>query len=518
MKQTSVRRGFFILSRTNLVIKIISIIYVPLLLAILGPAGHGDYALAYVYYGALVSLLSDALTKIMIRRISALEVRGQSAEAIAFTNHAKRLIIRLALCLAVLVLVASGWLAQGLHAPHLRSALMVLGLSLIGAGLSAVYRSYFQASRKMELAANSLIIEHVVNATLTISLAYVLQPYGLSLSLAGAAGGSFVGSSLSALYLHLKYNKRIKQVEPVVIGDEVLQLMKPLLLLSLGVQVGSMLEALVIKLRLSGLGLSEALASTVYSDVTSYKMAQSIPMIVVSAMATALYPAITESVAQGEIKQFYHRVEQAIRTNYLITIPAAAGIALVARELVQFVFDGRLEREELMIGGAFMIVLMGIGLIQSVILQADGRMLVSQIPLVVSIFIQVIADIIFIREPYGVYGILIAGYLGLMGLLVCNEYLLKRRHLKLNYTKDFVKPLVATIVMTLCLIGLKLVLSNPSSRGESLLQLLGLMLAGVLSYLIALLFVKGITRTDISLVSDTLYDKLPRKLKSFIGE
>ena len=51
MSRVSVSQGFFILSRSNLITKLISIIYVPLLLALLGPAGHGDYALAYVYYG-----------------------------------------------------------------------------------------------------------------------------------------------------------------------------------------------------------------------------------------------------------------------------------------------------------------------------------------------------------------------------------------------------------------------------------------------------------------------------------
>lgn len=516
MSQTSVRRGFFILSRTNLFIKLISILYVPILLAIIGPAGHGDYALAYVYYGAMVALLCDALIKIMIRQVSSLEVKGQAAEAMAFTKEARRLVLLMSLGLAVIVVLSSGYLARMLHAPHLRYSLMVLGMSLVFVSLAAIYRAYFQATRRMDVAANALLIDHILNAILTVALPLLLRVYGLEISLAGAAVGSLIGGLVSLVYLQGHLRKKSRQLPVVANPHPVFPLIKPLLWLSLALQLGAMIEAAIMKLRLSQLGLNETLASIVYSDMTSYKMAQSIPMILVSAMATALYPAITESVAQGDIKRFYHRVEQAIRNNYLITIPAATGIALVARELVQFVFDGRLQREQMIIAAAFMIIPMGIGLIQSVILQADGRMMVSQLPLVISVGVQILADFLFIKQPFGIWGIIVVGYLGLLSLCVSNHFLIKHRHLVLNYTRDFIKPVLAALVMTVVLIGLKYILPASDERLLNLIHMLLLIGVGGMVYLVSLLLMRFINREDVSVLSASLYDRLPAFIKRWI--
>lgn len=518
MKQASVSRGFFILSRTNLILKIISIVYVPILLAIIGPAGHGDYALAYVYYGSLVTLLSDAITKTMIRRVSAMEVRGERDQAILFTRSARQLILGLAIGLALIVALASQSLARLLHAPHLWLSLIILGISLIFVSLASVYRAYFQATRRMEIAGNGLIIEQLINAGLTIGLSWAFLSRGLSYALAGAASGTLIGGLISALYLQLHFNRLSRDVTGVTAWEQVFQLIKPILGVSLALQLALMLEALIVKQRLAGLGLSEALASMTYSDITSYKMAQSIPMILLSALATALYPAITESVTQGDIQRFYARITQALRHSYVITLPAAAGIALVAKELTAFAFDGRLQREQLIMAGAFMVILMSIAMIQQAILQSDGRLVVSQLPLVVAGLIQTLMSLALIREPFGVFGAPIAGYLGLIGLVLTNHLLLKHRHVAIRYMKDLGKPLIATFIMSLALWGIKYLLPQADGRMANLFQMVLLVILGGVIYGITLIRLKGITTSDVSLISPGLIHRLPKFISRYLNE
>ncbi len=518
MSRVSVSQGFFILSRSNLITKLISIIYVPLLLALLGPAGHGDYALAYVYYGSLVTLLSDAITKTMIRRVSAMEVRGETDQAILFTRSARQLSLALSLIVALIVALASRGLAGLLHAPDLWLSLIVLAISLVFVSLAAVYRAYFQATRRMSIAGNALVIEQLINGCLTIGLSWAFLSSGVIYALAGAAGGTLIGGLAAALYLHYHFNRLSREVVGRVAWEPVFQLIKPLLGLSFMLQLCLMLEALIVKRRLAGLGLSEALASMTYSDITSYKMAQSIPMILLSALASALYPAITESITQGDIKRFYRRIDQALRHSYLITLPASAGIALVAKELTAFAFDGRLQREQLIIAGAFMVIPMSLAMIQQAILQSDGRLVVSQLPLIVSAFVQVLMNLALIREPFGIMGAPLAGYLGLISLVLTNHLLLKHRQVELSYIRDLGRPLLASGLMSLGLLGLKYWLPPVSGRLNHLGQMLFLVGVGGLIYGVSLLLLGGIRQSDIRTLPPGLLNKLPRSISRHIKE
>lgn len=509
MKQTSLSQSFFILSRTNLIIKLISILYVPLLLAILGPAGHGDYALAYVYYGSLVALLSDSVTKVLIRRISWLTHQGRTDQAIGFTRRARQLSFYLALVVAAAVMALSSRLAGWLHAPQLRLSLMVLAVSLIIVSLSAVYRAFFQATRRMDLAGQALVIEHVINAGFTIGLSWALLPYGMALALAGAAGGTLLGSLVSLVFLHRHFGKISRGVEQTERWQTVFELIRPLLAISLLLQLTHMAEALIIKLRFAGLGLSERLASTAYSDISSYKMAQSIPMVLLSALGTALYPAITESVIQADRARFYHRIKQALRHTYLIVWPAAAGMMLVAHELNVFVFDGRVQREQLMMAAAGMIIPLSLALVQQAVLQSDGRMSVAQLPLVVSLITQTGLSWLLIRPPLGIMGVVAAGYGGLLVLCLSNQVLLQRRRVKINYRADLAKPVLASLVMSLGLIGLKYVLPDPAGRLSGLGLMLLLIMSGGLIYGISLIRLGGLRRSDLELLPPKLAARLP---------
>ncbi|NMB03483.1 MAG: oligosaccharide flippase family protein [Tissierellia bacterium] len=518
MKQASVSQGFFVLSRTNIIIKLISIIYVPVLLAIIGPAGHGDYALAYVYYGALVALLSEAITKTTIRQVSAYQVKDKIDQAVGFTRSARQLILLMSLILALVVSLASRLLAMVLQAPHLWLSLIILAISLIFVSLSAVYRAYFQASRRMEVAGNAQVIEHLINAVLTITLSWLFLSRGLTYSLAGAAIGTLLGGLASLVYLHIKFHPISRGITGAASWQTTYLLIRPMLAISLVLQLGHMLEALIVKQRLSSLGLTQELASMAYSDITSYKMAQSIPLILLSALATALYPAIIESVSQGDLERFYHRITQSLRHIYFLTLPAAAGIALVAGPLNAFAFDGRWQREQLMMAAAFMVIPMSLAMIQQAILQSEGRLMVSQLPLVASTVITAVFSGLLIRPPFGVLGSVLAGYVGIISLCLTNQVLLHRRNVRINYLKNLTKPLIASLVMSLVLIALKVVLPLAVSRLANLGHMIVMILVGGVVYGGMMLLLKGISRQDVSTVSPGLVARLPRFIAQQLDE
>jgi stage V sporulation protein B len=54
MKEQSVAKGFAVLSAAGIIVKVVSLLYLPFLLAIIGDAGNGVYVAAYQVYSVCV--------------------------------------------------------------------------------------------------------------------------------------------------------------------------------------------------------------------------------------------------------------------------------------------------------------------------------------------------------------------------------------------------------------------------------------------------------------------------------
>jgi len=59
MREQSVAKGFAVLSAAGIIVKLLSLLYIPFLLAIIGEEGNGIYAAAYQVY-VLVYAMSNS--------------------------------------------------------------------------------------------------------------------------------------------------------------------------------------------------------------------------------------------------------------------------------------------------------------------------------------------------------------------------------------------------------------------------------------------------------------------------
>jgi putative peptidoglycan lipid II flippase len=235
----------------------------------------------------------------------------------------------------------------------------------------------------------------------------------------------------------------------------VLRLMGPRVL-TLGVVQLNMLVAV----RLA----SDLSAGSVSALNFGWRLMQMPETIIGTAVATAVFPTLSELAAQGDTDQLRQTLSATLRAVLAMGLPATLGLVLLGRPMIELLFRGG------QFGGAstdaVMAALSGyaIGLVGHAALEVSARAFFARqdtrTPLLVAVMGMVVTTALSLslRRPMGHAGLALANSLGVsseVGLLLW----LARRPLdglegsRLSHT--FVRAALASVVMAFALIGLK---------------------------------------------------------------
>jgi len=93
MKQQSTGKGFAYLSIAELLVKIMSVVYVPLLVRILGDVGHGIYAVSYEAFTLIYVLTNEGIQRGISKLISELHAKNNPRDALRAFRLSRTLLI-----------------------------------------------------------------------------------------------------------------------------------------------------------------------------------------------------------------------------------------------------------------------------------------------------------------------------------------------------------------------------------------------------------------------------------------
>ncbi|APH04260.1 stage V sporulation protein B [Bacillus weihaiensis] len=192
--------------------------------------------------------------------------------------------------------------------------------------ISSVIRGYFQGKQNMRPAAISQVIEQVVRISLVAILTSVFLPYGIEYAAAGAMISAVIGELVSLVYLGamFKVKKKIKIrrnfVKSVQNGKETFQQLMNIALPTSGSRfigtIGWFFEPIVVANSLAIAGVATALATKQYGGLTGYALPLlTLPSFITFSLSTSLVPAISEAMANNQLKLVEHRLQQAIRLS-----------------------------------------------------------------------------------------------------------------------------------------------------------------------------------------------------------
>jgi stage V sporulation protein B len=222
-----------------------------------------------------------------------------------------------------------------------------------------------------------------------------------------------------------------------------------------------------------------------------------LPTVFTVALATSLVPAIAGASALGHTEQIKSKVTTALRLTTVISLPSAAGLYILAREICAFLYAAP-EVGVPLKPLAFLVIFLGFQQTNAAVLQALGLTIIPVRHLVLGAILK-LALTWYLTPVIGIQGAGLASVLGFLLAALLDFWVIRRTlAVSLPVLGVLVKPVAATLLMGLAVkASYSELLVMTGSNGLSVLGSVGI---GMLSYGLLMILMGGITARDVSLI------------------
>lgn len=483
-KKSSSKTNFLaqgtILVIASFVAKAIGMIYRIPLTHILGDDGNGYYSTANEIYTIILMISSFSLPLAVSRLVAEREYAGEVKNSYKVLICSLRFAAVTGGILSILTFLLGGVITKYVMGVELASyALRVLAPAIFLFALTGVLRGFFQGHGTMVPTAVSQIIEQIINAIVSVAGAYVMLQYGLKLgekkgdaelgTALAAAGGTFgtvasVGVALLfmiVIYLgyrngfkrRMKKDKTRRRESDRAIYRAITYTILPIVLSTLVYNISTIIDQGVFNHILAGMGFTQKQYATVWGIYSGkFRVLMNVPLSIASCLAPSVVPALTEAMANNDLREAGLRTRDTIRYTMVFTIPCAVGMAALARPIMMMLYgnnDSLALAAGIMQSGALLTVLLALSTLTTGILQGLGEMQAPLVHAATAVAIHLGFLVLFVvKFKWNIYGVVYANII--FGLIVCllnARSIRKKLHYRQEIKKTFLVPVIAAGVM-----------------------------------------------------------------------
>ena len=483
-KKSSSKTNFLaqgtILVIASFVAKAIGMIYRIPLTHILGDDGNGYYSTANEIYTIILMISSFSLPLAVSRLVAEREYAGDVKNSYRVLICSLRFAAVTGGILSILTFLLGGVITKYVMGVELASyALRVLAPAIFLFALTGVLRGFFQGHGTMVPTAISQIIEQVINAIISVAGAYVMLQYGLKLgekkgdaelgTALAAAGGTFgtvasVGVALLfmiVIYLgyrngfkrRMKKDKTRRRESDRAIYRAITYTILPIVLSTLVYNISTIIDQGVFNHILAGMGFTQKQYATVWGIYSGkFRVLMNVPLSIASCLAPSVVPALTEAMANNDLREAGLRTRDTIRYTMVFTIPCAVGMAALARPIMMMLYgnnDSLALAAGIMQSGALLTVLLALSTLTTGILQGLGEMQAPLVHAATAVAIHLGFLVLFVvKFKWNIYGVVYANII--FGLIICllnARSIRKKLHYRQEIKKTFLVPVIAAGVM-----------------------------------------------------------------------
>ena len=483
-KKSSSKTNFLaqgtILVIASFVAKAIGMIYRIPLTHILGDDGNGYYSTANEIYTIILMISSFSLPLAVSRLVAEREYAGEVKNSYKVLICSLRFAAVTGGILSILTFLLGGVITKYVMGVELASyALRVLAPAIFLFALTGVLRGFFQGHGTMVPTAVSQIIEQIINAIVSVAGAYVMLQYGLKLgekkgdaelgTALAAAGGTFgtvasVGVALLfmiVIYLgyrngfkrRMKKDKTRRRESDRAIYRAITYTILPIVLSTLVYNISTIIDQGVFNHILAGMGFTQKQYATVWGIYSGkFRVLMNVPLSIASCLAPSVVPALTEAMANNDLREAGLRTRDTIRYTMVFTIPSAVGMAALARPIMMMLYgnnDSLALAAGIMQSGALLTVLLALSTLTTGILQGLGEMQAPLVHAATAVAIHLGFLVLFVvKFKWNIYGVVYANII--FGLIICllnARSIRKKLHYRQEIKKTFLVPVIAAGVM-----------------------------------------------------------------------
>lgn len=532
MKDNSTKNNFIvqagILAAAGIISRIIGLLYRSPLQRVIGDLGQGYYHAAYSFY-TIILLISSysipaAISKVIAQKLAVKEYRN----AHRIFRCALGYVLVVGGAASLLLFFGAGFFV----APEAVPVLRTFAPTIFIYGILGVLRGYFQAHRSMSQTSVSQILEQIANAVVSVGAAWLMirQVYGSLEMPAGEAEqmdravrgavGSALGTGAGVL-VALLFMLGVYQLNRGLIGRRV-RLDRHEQTDSYG-EILKMITRVVTPFILSTAvyNLSSTVNTSIYTkllpavkdlgtmDISSgwgvfagqVLTISEIPIAFASAMAAAMIPTVSQLVAARKMEEAKRKINLAVKTTMIISIPCAVGLFVLARPVTCLLFKNSQEVEDLatklLMTMAVSVIFYALSTLSNQILQGLGRLNVPIVNAGAALVIQTaVAVTLLFFTKLDLYSIAIARIVYSAIICILNQRAVRKAAgYRQEIVHTFVIPLLASIFMGGAVWGAYelLLFLTKSPR----IAVIPAILIGACVYFVLLLVFRGVTEEEL---------------------
>lgn len=515
IKKQSFMQGIIVLMFSQIIIKILGLVYKWYLTNKegFGDAGNAIYSAGFSIYALLLTISStgvpNAVSKLVSECISKKDFRGaHRIFKIALLTFGIIGIIG-----SLIMFLGSNYIAEKiLDIKEAEFSLVALSPSIFFVAIISVFRGYFNGMQTMKATANSQTIEQFFKTFITILIVefiFIFSKAETNLMAAGANLATTMATITSFSYLYIYYRIRRKEIGNEIITSKVyktkniFKTVKRILSVSIPMSLSSILSSINRNIDSSTVKRSLQLFLSQEEALKQYGILSgkvdtliSLPLSFNIAFATALVPTISYLKAKKNENEINKKVSFSLITTMIIGLPCTAGIIIFANQILNLLFPNAPEGALVLQVSAISIIFTMLSQTVNGALQGLGKIMTPAISLFIGVIVKFILNLILVPiEEIGVIGAAFATLVcHIIAFFIAFIVLKKNIELNLKFSTFVVKPLLATIAMSLCSYAIYIFISGITK--EKVATIISIFVA-VIIYVLSIISLKIYTEEEI---------------------
>ena len=548
-KQQTMSKGFAVLSISNILVKILSLFFVPIMRSehMLGHVDYSVFATSNTFFAFVYVLATAGLPVAIAKLVSELVSKQDERGAERAFRLARSVMMLIGLVLSALMAILCKPIASLMGMPESWGGILFISPTILVCSVLSAYKGYFQGRKDMNPTAISQVLEQVVHMVVSIVMTWILLPYGVVWAVAGASMGTVAGAVVSLAFMikqrktvaRMDYRQRISAIKSggrdalesvMAIPEKVKKITNKDLVkrifyysipitLNTGIQyAGDMIDTSILNHRLRAGGLVEEVAKSLYSDLASTRQLLNVPTSIISAMCVSILPTMAALHALKQTKEKSLKANEGYKLCYMIAVPMTAAFAVFAQAI--FTLLGYGSNYNILMTLSFSVILQGTVHLQSSILQSVNRMFTSTMFLLVGAVLRLGISYVLAAIPsINVYGAVISTYVSYAVPFLLNQWALnKKEKMNISVIGNLWKPCLASVFMVM--VGFPVYYGLSSLLGMVISSiwvctLFAFAITAVLCvavYGYVMMKIGGITYEDVRGISPALARRWPKKL------
>lgn len=407
-----------ILAAASILTRIMGIAFRIPLTRIIGDEGMGAYSNAYEIYNLALLLSTYSIPTAVSKLVSARESQKEYINSYRVFKTAMAFSAAAGFIMALVTFLGANFFSVTLFKSESSAIpLRFLSPTIFVFAIMGVLRGYFQGKNTMLPTAISQLLEQFFHVVVGLAAAVIFMNIYKSSDFQvayGAAGGTFgtlAGALISLLFLGavffmyypvLKRRFRKDSGAPKEDYKTLFQLVIitifPIILNQTLYSVSGTLDSVLLNTVLDAQGYTEDARLILWGRYSSkYRLLANLPLSIASAIGVAVIPNIVRAHTEKNVPLLYEKTAQAVKFNMMIAIPCAFGLAVLAKPVMQVLFNDTSEMTPLLMQlGSVAIVLYAYSTTTSNVLQGLSLMRYPVLHAGIGIVIYVIVDYILL--------------------------------------------------------------------------------------------------------------------------